>query len=341
MLGTLDDIRLKIRRLTGRTRFEDISNEDLDEYIDTFCTFDFPENLRLFSNTTQFEFITEANVSTYDMNSKDPAKPAYNELTVDFNGAPEAAVNVYYNLGPPFIVSGAHGLYIQSLHEFRPIASLSRNEFKINGNDEKAYSFYLPHVPVLQNTFAFGAIDETGSTVKVTDVPYNREFGDLKIINNPNKTLGTINYLTGSVDVTFENNIPVQQSIDISYSAYKASRPTAMLFFQNQITLSPVPDKAYKIEINAFITPTKMLSSSEYPTLKQWWQYIAYGATKKIFEDSRDIESVSRIMPAFKEQENLVLNRHVVQQTNERTPTIYSHLTESKYSRRSNNVGFY
>ena len=143
------------------------------------------------------------------------------------------------------------------------------------------------------------------------------------------------------MDVTFENNIPVQQSIDISYSAYKASRPTAMLFFQNQITLSPVPDKAYKIEINAFITPTKMLSSSEYPTLKQWWQYIAYGATKKIFEDSRDIESVSRIMPAFKEQENLVLNRHVVQQTNERTPTIYSHLTESKYSRRSNNVGFY
>ena len=56
----------------------------------------------------------------------------------------------------------------------------------------------------------------------------------------------------------------------------------------------------------------------------QWWQYIAYGASKKIFEDRMDNDSVDLIMPEFKTQERLVLRTTLTQQANERTVTIYT-----------------
>jgi uncharacterized HAD superfamily protein len=60
------------------------------------------------------------------------------------------------------------------------------------------------------------------------------------------------------------------------------------------------------------------------PQLEQWWQYIAYGTAKKIFEDRMDLDSVQQIMPEFKQQERLVLRTTLTQQANERTVTIYT-----------------
>ncbi len=66
------------------------------------------------------------------------------------------------------------------------------------------------------------------------------------------------------------------------------------------------------------------MSTGQSPVLKEWWQYIAYGAAKKIFEDRMEMESVQMIMPEFKTQERLCLRRTLVQYANERTATIYT-----------------
>ena len=58
--------------------------------------------------------------------------------------------------------------------------------------------------------------------------------------------------------------------------------------------------------------------------MEEYWQYIAYGAAKKIFEDKMDLDSVQMIMPEFKQQERLCLRRSLIQYTNERTSTIYT-----------------
>ena len=70
--------------------------------------------------------------------------------------------------------------------------------------------------------------------------------------------------------------------------------------------------------------PTELLLVGQSPELEQWWQYIAYGASKKVFEDRMDMQSVQMIMPEFNKQERLVLRRTIVQQTNERVATIYT-----------------
>ena len=70
--------------------------------------------------------------------------------------------------------------------------------------------------------------------------------------------------------------------------------------------------------------------------LKQWWQYLAYGAAKKVFEDSQDPEGKHAIMEEFKEQERLVLRRTIVQRTAQRTATIYTEMVGFPYGNFNN-----
>jgi hypothetical protein len=77
--------------------------------------------------------------------------------------------------------------------------------------------------------------------------------------------------------------------------------------------------------------PTELLLSSSSPDLEQWWQYIAYGASKKVFEDRSDEVSVKEIMPEFKRQEMLALRRTIVNQTKNRSATIYAENSTGQY----------
>jgi hypothetical protein len=79
--------------------------------------------------------------------------------------------------------------------------------------------------------------------------------------------------------------------------------------------------------MEVYVRPTYLMDTSQSPLLQEWWQYIAYGAAKKIFEDAMDTDSVALIMPEFKKQEALCLRRTIVQYTNERTATIYTDQT--------------
>ncbi len=336
--STLATIRTKVRRLTGRPSPQQISDAEIDDYVNTFYQYDFPEHLRVFSNNGVFTFMTEANVDQYTMLTTTPAAPEYNALTVTFDGAPRQAADVYYNLQPPVYIAGYQSNYSQSREQFfRTYPSLGDVITTVLGDGTPGpYTFTLTSTPALQNSISIGAIDSTGDTVKVVDDPQGRLTGNWMISNLETAVTGSINYITGAGTITFTNNIPSGNEITIIYTPYEANRPQSVLFYDNIITLRPVPDRAYPVALNAFLTPSALLNSTDDPTLKQWWQYLAYGAAKKIFEDSQDPEGISQIISEFKNQESLVLNRHIVQQTNERTATIYTEMTGGSYHNFSN-----
>ncbi len=336
--STLFDIRTKVRRLTGRPSPQQITDNQIDEYVNIFYQYDFPEHLRVFSNTGKFKFITEANVDQYNMRAVNPSSPAFNELVVSFDGGVESAVDVYYNFQQPVYISGFQSFYSQNREQFfRTYPALGDIDTTISGNGTPGpYNFTLQNVPILQNSITVGAIDDTDSTIRGVDDPQTRTVGNWLISNSTTSLTGDINYLTGAVTISFPNNIPVGNEITFTFTPYAANRPQALLFYENIIILRPVPDKSYPVELNAFLTPSALLQSTDNPVLKQWWQYLAYGASKKIFEDSQDPDGLNRIMMGFKEQENLVLNRHIVQQTNERTATIYTEMTGFPYGNFNN-----
>ena len=225
--STLETIRTKVRRLTGRPSPQQITNTQINEYINTFYQYDFPEHLRVFSNTGNFKFITEANVDQYNMLAVDPALPKFNELIVTFDGENESAGNVFYNLQPPTYISGYQSFYSQSREQFfRTYPALADIFTSISGNGNPGpYDFTLPNVPILQNSVTVGAIDSTEGTVKVVDSPQSRTSGNWIINNSTTDVTGSINYLTGEGTITFENSIPSGNEITFTFTPYQPNRP--------------------------------------------------------------------------------------------------------------------
>lgn len=323
VVSTLTEIRTKVRRLTARPSTQQITDDQINEYINTFFIYDMPETLRLFSLTSTFEFMTTANVDQYDLTKI--------QITVD--GINFFVVDYYYNISPPVFMAGYQSFWSQDREQFfRTYPELAEIKFDIKGNGTPGpYTFKLSNTPILQFQVTVGTIDNTGASINVVDVPQNRTTGNWEVINEEIPITGSIEYIPGTGTITFPNSIPPAEEITITAVPYQPNRPQAILFYDNILTIRPVPDKAYLVRMNAFRLPTELISSNQNPELRQWWQYLAYGAAKKIFEDSGDIPGVQQIMPGFKEQERLVLRRTIVQQTNERTATIYTEMTSFPY----------
>lgn len=324
-MTTLADIRLKARRLTGRPSPQQITDEQIDEYVNTFYLYDMPEEIRIFTLKDTFSFVTEANIDTYDMAT----------MPVTINGITDNAADVYYNLEPPAYVAGYQSFYTQSREQFfRVYPMLAQIVQTIIGDGTVGpYAFTFPNVPILQRSITVGAVDTLNVLEDVFDVPTDRETGTWQIANDDTAVLaGSINYLTGVGTVTFNNNIDSGDEITVSAVPYAANRPQAVMYYQNKLTLRPVPDASYKVELNAYRTPTSLIAAGDNPELKAWWQLLSYGAAKKIFEDAQDPEGLNVLLPGLQEQLDLVLRRSLVQQSVERTATIYTEMTGYPYS---------
>jgi len=137
---------------------------------------------------------------------------------------------------------------------------------------------------------------------------------------------GNINYLTGVVTLTFIANVAASAPINAHYFSYKPSRPQTVCFFQDQIEMFPCPDQAYTVSFECYQYPTAFLSSASTssPQVKEWWQLLAYLAADKLFTDNGDFENAQKFRSLLDEQMRLCNRRTIVQQSTERTPTMYS-----------------
>src|SRR6202158_3665681 len=94
--NTLSAIETKVRRLTRSPSTAQLSQADLDNYINTFVVYDFPEQLRTFNLRTQFTFYTNPGQDVYptDIDSFGgvTTNPLYNFQ------------NLYLTVHPPFYV---------------------------------------------------------------------------------------------------------------------------------------------------------------------------------------------------------------------------------------------
>ncbi len=166
----------------------------------------------------------------------------------------------------------------------------------------------------------------------MVDIPISNTIGNLTQADAPlvppydviQDPANYINYVTGEFVITFPASTQNMATVWFEGILYQPGKSIGVLYYDSKFTIRPVPDKTYGVQIEADIRPTELIASTDVPQLEQWWQYIAYGASKKIFEDRMDMDSVQLIMPEFKVQERLVLRTTLTQQANERTVTIYT-----------------
>lgn len=338
-LNTLQHIRTKVRRLTRSVSPAQLSDNDLDDYINTFVLYDFPEHLRLNALRKQFTFVTNPYQDTYTTNRDGVANVVANPL-YDFN-------NRYITVHPPFYVAGTEVQFSQNREQFFGNYPLTNNLLQIGTGDgiSTVFTGTLPSLGgagILQRQVLFNSIDTNGQAVSLVDTPvvdpvtgYTMMSGNLYapglVPTIPPTVLdaaNTINYRTGAYTLLFAAPPEASAPIYCQYTPHILSRPKSILFYGDEFVLRPIPDQAYRVNFDVFVRPTELLSAVQRPELDEWWQYVAYGAAKKVFEDRGDSDGVTMIMPEFKKQESLCLRRTLVQQSNERTATIYSQQTE-------------
>lgn len=169
------------------------------------------------------------------------------------------------------------------------------------------------------------AIDVNGNLNVAQDMPLSATTGSLIQYNASNiaQTVGTVNYLTGAITVTFLNAIPTTSAINYQVIPYSPGRPQALLFFDNTFSFRPIPDKPYLFQIDAYYNPAAFLTTTNAIPFRYMTEYFARGTARKILQDYGDVEQMALYEPFFKEQENFVLRKSYRQISNTRVATIY------------------
>lgn len=343
-ISTLAAIEQKVRRLTRSPSLANLSEADLQQYINTFVVYDFPEQLRTFILRTQFTFFCNPFQDVYKTDTTlNITNPLY-----DFQ-------NKYISVHPPVYVAGYNSLFTQSREQLFNIYPITNSIATIGTTGDGATTTYtgvvntnqaqpgatVQLIALLQNQVLFDSVDINGNGLSLVDVPIvNTATGNTTINGNlyvPGLQPGvpptvvdptnTINYVTGAFTITFPTAPASGATINSQTAPQTLAIPQSVLYYANQFTLRPVPDQPYRINFEVFARPTALLSTGQNPQLNEWWQYIAYGAAKKIFEDRMDTDSVAAIMPEFKQQELLCNRRTIVQNSNIRAATIYTEQT--------------
>jgi len=271
--------------------------------VNTFYTLDFPSAIKTDQLQDTLEVFTEPNVDRYRVN-----------------------INDRINLKNPVYVEGREAIFFKTLVEFYDLFPRQpvRNIPATGDGTTTIFNFNLPG-PFLSHEVTIGSVNNVGSTIRVTDDGRNvLEFVTFEPLTGDSilTPIGSINYVTGATSVTFPIAPGAGEEINVWTSTYSSGFPYCLLFYKDEIRVRPVPDGVYKLDIQTFKSPTPFLSESDMPQLKQWWQYIAYGAAIEILRDREDTEGIMDLMEGFKRQELLVLERQASAEIGIRTPTI-------------------
>lgn len=295
--STLVAIRKKVRRLTASPDASQLSDDDIDEYVNTYYSQDFPASIKTDQLRTVVELFTEPNIDTY---------------TLD--------INEYQGIRSPIYVEGREGSLYKDRREFFRVWPREASRFTpVSGDGATTVFSWTLGAPFLRNEVLIGSTDIGGNTIQVEDDGN----GNLVTAGTSN-VLGSVDYVTGAFSITFVTAPAAAEDIVVWVAQYQASRPNSMIFWNDTVTVRPIPDGVYRLEFEAYQTPTQFMATGEAPTLNQYWQLLALGASVKVLQDRQDMEGLENIMPFFEEQHGLVLERQAIEGIGVRNGSIFS-----------------
>lgn len=288
---TLAEIRQKVREVTGRYSSQEMTNEQLDEYINKYFQYTFPAEVKLERMHTYYEFLTVANQQNYTVPSG------------------------FINFEPLATVDYLDLLWYQNPDDFydqNPL-NVGRQTIGSGNGIQTNFTATAQNFPILPASTVVTdnneVFEDTNTTYTTSNVTLTGSLGGT----------GFVNYSTGDVNVTF-NTAPVSgQDVYFSYIQFQPGTPKAVLLYNNQFTFFPVPDTAYRFRVKAYAntlvtnsggtnTP-EFVNSTDRPLLDQWGPCIAYGTSRDIHADKGELDAYIEVTSLYKEQVRYVLNR--------------------------------
>jgi hypothetical protein len=349
-IATLGDIISKIRRLTGSGNSDQLTDSQIIDYINSFYLYDFPAQFRSLKLKDRITFNTRKGVDTYAFDSEHfstiemPCYCAKREIKLFqdpwsfygawFNWQFTQQFDIGDGTSGPYQMQLSDTPIIRSVYNnpiTRTVPSISNPQFTDN---------YVTTAPPLQNPdFTYRAapstyVNQVAIPGRVQNILITAEsnLGTLNVTDDGNGNLignafsGTIDYDTGLISNLVFGNITTiaalaGSTITVMYNPATLAIPLAILFYQNQFTLRPVPDRGYTIELTAYRLPSQTLLGSDpsnistngVPELAEWWETIAFGAAKKIYEDRLDPDGVQLMEASLYKQYELNMTRTCAQ----------------------------
>ena len=278
---TLADINAKVRNVTGTPSGDQLTDAQVNTYINNYYVFSMPFELKEQIQLDFLDFKVFPGVNVYDFTS------VGGMFLTDQPGA--------YADGFPLIFYQDPDIFYQDFPQQYATDNLATGDgFTVT------FTGGLQNPPIIMGT------------LYITDgVEVLQDQGDGTLTGSVGSS-GTINYITGAYSVTFAAAPTSAATIYAKYQGYQANRPQGVLFFQNSFTFMPVPDQVYAIRMQGYIKPIALVSG-ETPTLEEWGQLIAYGASLDIFSDRGDLDNYNRYYPILKRFENIALARTIQQ----------------------------
>jgi hypothetical protein len=321
--GNLQDIIEKIRILSASSNTNQLTDQKIIKYINSYYLYDFPDDLRILKLKNNYTFQTQNGIDTY---------------AFDFDN--------YTTIEPPvYCAKSQIALYQDPLSFYGSLANTQSIEtFATGDGGVGPYTGTTLGTPIQRsvnnipgaNTFPASQISNIlitgntsfGNTQNVTDDGFGNLLDPVTGVAR-----GTIDYSTGAISVTFGNLIADGNDITIEYKQIAQGQPSQMLFYQEQFVLNPVPDKGYTIEMTCYRTPSQALLGTESetapvltgrPELFEWWELIAFGVAKKLYQDRLDLEGVQTMDAFLQEKISEARTSTYAQLSKQRVGTIFS-----------------
>lgn len=294
MSWTLADIQAKVRAITGRPSTDELSDPDLVTFINNYYLFVMPFELKEQITDQFLQFKTT------------PGQDVYSFPGGYFTDSPGA-----YADGFPLVFYQDPDVFFQDWPQQYAVDNIA------TGTGSTAnFPGGLQNPPVQIGSLFITSNDPTGTQGQLVLTDTNSTTSPTfptGILTGDGS--GTINYLTGAFNITFNVNPVASAVIYAKYIGYSGNRPQGVLFFNNQFTLRPIPDQDYNILMQGYIKPVALTNPTDTPLQEEWGQLIAYGTSLDIFANSGDTDNYDRYYPIFKRMENVALGRTIQQYT--------------------------
>lgn len=221
-----------------------------------------------------------------------------------------------------------------------------------SGNDNQdpplvsTFNSSIPSTSVYSRVYFTATNTSTGKTYVVADsgqflssninygilmAPGNAPLGNVALNGGYSTSKNTVNYDTGSANITFTDPttgafVNIDSGVDIQAQCYfyNPGLPRGILYYNNTLTILPPPNISYLVSLEAYLSPAAFLSTTAAIPFGYMAEYIARGAARKILSDTGDVEQFNFYEPFFLEQERLVWKRSQRQFTSTRTQTLFS-----------------
>ncbi len=317
-IATLEAIMTKFRRLTVSATDNQITDDEIKDYINSFYSYDLPAQFRNLKLKDKYTFLTTRGIDTYAFDSEGyttvemPCYCAKREIRLFQDPWSFYGVNFNWQYQEFFATgNGTSGVYTGTAQATPIIRSVNNTPTSLNFPASRVLNILIT------------ANSSLGVTQNITDDGNGALIDPETGVNH-----GSIDYESGAISVSFANVVPAGEQIQIQYNPTTLSIPLSLLFFQNQFTLRPVPDRGYTIELVAYRKPTQALLNTDNnlgtPELNEWWELIAVGAAKKFYEDRLDTDGIALMDKMLTERYSVAETRTYGQLGKQRVSTIYA-----------------